>query len=382
MSVKEILGGDSSSVVVTKPTVSSKELINSAVNLLNEGGALPTLKGFLVSDLLSILSHKELKASGVKRLFNLLPPEIRHSILEEVGIREWGSMSYPSRAVWSVKHLKTSNPIQSMQLGERALDEGRFIPLFKELIIQYSSTPGGINKDYALIERKTFDLEDRVQSLVSHIVTDGVSILLNRNAFETAYASSDGSMTLPWLMVFDLEDIPKELHITSDKDPRLSDDKFLRSWYNWISANKAPGCRLENFEAVKQYLSICIKTLHDPEWKPMRDFILMHEFAHIHSAHTHDNNVLGLNLIGNVSHSLKCEREADEIAVKILGTAKPAVRFFEKLGDALPFAINILQKFTHYTPTERAKYLKSLDLTSLSDVRIRRIPIGSKRIDI
>lgn len=219
-----------------------------------------------------------------------------------------------------------------------------------------------LNKKYG---EKEFPLEVLAKSDNKNIIVDQVvkgmarfckmdhltinGILDTDNFFNFPAADGDekdGRIYLPMLFSIDFDKAPADLQVTSSKDPRLNDIKFVQKLASWAYG-------VEKKVSIKDRVALKIhfKFLENLELaKSGVKFIISHELGHIHYGHSLDKNEmsklfkiinvfsLGLfSLFYKIYISRKREREADIFSC----TTNPA----EKKGGLYLF--KILKKNPH-----------------------------------
>ena len=177
------------------------------------------------------------------------------------------------------------------------------------------------------------------------------------NTFDIPCAGGDTILLPTCLLILNIEP-PEYLAVSGPKDPKLKDESFLRTYHSWVAlVGDTENVKFGSFEDDKSVLPAYILFRSNvKKAKKALDFIVFHEYGHIHHKHEGGHDPRNWKAIR------ACEREADEFSVRLLGSTEGAEHLFDITRNHFPWMARMFSTLTHYSDATRTKHLKSLDI--------------------
>lgn len=214
-----------------------------------------------------------------------------------------------------------------------------------------------INRLDPLYPRKKLMREKVLEIGLQQQLSFSVNFYKNEPSFSHAYNfaaadnedESDKKILIHEFFLIEPDDIPEELRLTSESDPRIFDFSYLNQISGIIRQTFRIEINMAN-ETHKEMFTLLLQLMVNPEkYKLAREFILAHEISHLF--HNHQKNI---HLAHPKKWSLaKCIMS---LAVGILfGRTIPSPMHRVVYGIAFSaitlHVINLLQKFFTYLKT-------------------------------
>ncbi|MDN3504336.1 MAG: hypothetical protein P0S95_02020 [Rhabdochlamydiaceae bacterium] len=296
--------------------------------------------------------------------------DIRDHVNAIQGKVVWNSFSVKDKIyyVFKNKHLPTQKEFMKTLGSECQGDIGTdlrssLIDIFEsrvlaEPVLQADGSPEA--RGHLLVE-KTVALAE------THMTSErGYQVCFSKDVLVVPHAGWN-SLVLPSAIFIDRDDIPSQFLVSGPDDPKLKDEKFLLQAYHWLSAVTGKGKGVSGYQSYQRskpllpgYLVFMSQS--KSEIKKCLQFVILHEFTHI--AHSHSHQYLwwtaGVHCLSEMRKSRESERDADSMAVKILGDSEGGEKLFAVCDQTVPRALKWIFTTSHYSFMDRIDHLKDV----------------------